>query len=171
MSQPAIRPNRQKSTDDIIIELAAADLSAEEISRRIGGVITPARVMLRTRELLKAGDWLDLAQKEQALLRILHMNVMEMREEALTVDSAKLQLAYIKEILERLDKRRATTDENLNTYNANVGRQIGSIVDEALAYMQGALREQIDPVKWRELVEEAMTIAWTRIAAKQAVEQ
>ena len=58
------------SVDEQLIAYAVMDLSPEEISGRIGGVLSPARVRLRVNDLLTSGDWLTDAQKERALLSI-----------------------------------------------------------------------------------------------------
>jgi hypothetical protein len=158
---------RGKSVDDQLIELAAMEISAEEISRRLGGAITPPRVRQRVSDLLTAGDWLTDVQKERALIRILHMNLMAMRGDELNVDNAKLQLQYANVLLDRLDKRQAVTSEQLETYNSNVGRTLGEVVIHALAYMKGALSGEIDSQRWDILVEEAMLSARQAIAAKQ----
>lgn len=158
---------RGKSVDDQLIELAAMEISAEEISRRLGGAITPARVRQRVSDLLTAGDWLTDVQKERALIRILHMNLMAMRGEELNADNAKLQLQYANVLLDRLDKRQAVTSQQLETYNANVGRTLGEVVIHALAYMKGALSAEIDAQRWDLLVEDAMLSARQAIAAKQ----
>lgn len=158
---------RGKSVDDQLIELAAMEISAEEISRRLGGAITPPRVRQRVSDLLTAGDWLTDVQKERALIRILHMNLMAMRGDELNVDNAKLQLQYANVLLDRLDKRQAVTSEQLETYNSNVGRTLGEVVIHALAYMKGALSGEIDSQRWDILVEEDMLSARQAIAAKQ----
>jgi hypothetical protein len=86
------------------------------------------------------------------------------------LDAMKLQLAYIDRIFERYNRRKAATDEELGTWNQNVGREIGAIVDETLAYMKGALRGEIDGQSWEALKLEAMQHAWHRIEAKQQTE-
>lgn len=159
--------NRGKSVDDQLIELAAAEVSAEEISRRLGGAITPARVHQRVTDLLNAGDWLTDVQKERALIRILHMNLMQMRDTELNVDNAKLQLQYANVLLANLEKRQTATAGQLETYNSNVGRTLGQVVLHALGYIKGALSAEIDPARWDAIVEEAMIDARKQIQAKQ----
>ncbi|GAB2702036.1 hypothetical protein BKA24_001733 [Microbacterium marinum] len=179
--------NRGKTLDDTLIELSTAGLSRAEISRRIGGVLTPERVDERLNALLEAPDWLSDAKQERALLQLVRLNLMDLRadldgykESVLRGtdelsgprrdaynDNLKLQLAYIDRIFTRYDKRARATDEDLNTWSVNVGRELGSIVDEALAYMKGALRGEIAATEWDQLKIEAMQHAWSRIEEKQ----
>lgn len=169
MGELQVRLGRGKSIDDALIEAGVLGLSAEETSERIGRVLTPMRVMQRTRELAKSGNWLDEAEKEALLLKILQKRVVELQEER-ELDSIKVQASMVKDLLVQLNKRRAALDTDLNTYSANVGRQLGQVVDLALTYMKGALREEVDPEKWDGLVMEALLVAQREIEKKQVEE-
>lgn len=160
------RYGRELSIDDQLIQGAARGLSAEDISRDIGGILTPARVMVRTRELLKAGDWLEDKEQEQALLIVLRNRVHDLRN-ATDLDSIKVQANIIKELLAQLDKRAKSNTADLNTYNANVGRHLGHVVDLVLSYMRGAFHKQIDVEQWDERIQEALVIAANEIEKKQ----
>lgn len=159
--------NRQASLDDLIIELAASGKSCEDISQRLGGTISPARVKLRMDQILSAPDWLTKAQQEEALIRLLQVGIVELRDNP-TLDAAKLLRLQINDVLDRLRERGRATEQDLQTWNANVGRELGRIVDKALSYMQGALREQVDPQTWERVKIEAMEMAWQDIRAGQA---
>ena len=160
------RFGREMSIDDQLIAGAARGLSAEDISREIGGIMSPARVMVRTRELLRAGDWLEEKEQEQALLIVLRNRVYELQK-AKDLDSIKVQASIIKDLLAQLDKRAKANEVDLNTYSANVGRQLGHVVDLVLTYMRGAMREEIDLEKWDASIEEAMVLAVAEIQKKQ----
>ncbi len=160
---------REMTLDDQLITGAARGLSPEDISREIGGVMSPARVMVRTRELLRAGDWLEEKESEQALLIVLRNRVYELQK-AKDLESIKVQASIIKELLTQLDKRQKANEVDLNTFNANVGRVLGQVVDRTLAYMRGAFREEIDVEKWDEALEEALIMAQSEIEKHQAVE-
>jgi hypothetical protein len=163
-----IKLGKNRSIDDALLEAAVMDLSAEETSARLNGVLSPARVMVRWKELLRSNTWLEAAEREQALLRVLQKNLVDLQNaELMGAEGFKIQLSYIRQLFERLDKRQAATEEQLNTYNENVGRQLGRVVDMTLKYMQGALREVIEPAKWDELVQEALVMAQVEIAKKQ----
>ena len=163
------RFGRELSIDDQLIMGAARDMSPEDISRELDGALTPARVMVRTRELLKEPDWLTEKQQEQALLIVLRNRVYELQK-AKDLDSIKVQAGIIKDLLTQLDKRSKANEADLSTYNANVGRQLGHVVDLVLTYMRGSMRDDIDLEKWDEALEEALVIAQSEITKKQAVE-
>lgn len=155
--------------DDKMLSMADSR-SPKEISQALGGVITPTRVAARIKELLESRDWLTEAQQDQMVsmkMRKVLARLEENSQNFITDDNAKVQLAYLKAIGDRLDKRRAATEVDLERYSQNVGRQLGRVVDETLTYMRGALREQINPDEWDDLVQEAMQIAWQRIEEKQ----
>lgn len=157
---------RELSIDDQLIMGAARGLSPEDISREIGEVMTPARVMVRTRELLRSGDWLEQKEQEQALLTTLRNRVYELQKRD-DLDSIKVQASIIKDLLAQLDKRQKANETDLNTYNANVGRQLGHVVDLALTYVRGSFRDQIEPTRWAEVIQEAMVMAASEIEKKQ----
>jgi hypothetical protein len=166
--QGTVLLGKGKSIDDALLEAAVMDLSAEETSARLRGALSPARVMLRWKELLRSNTWLEAAEREQALLRVLQSNLVDLQSaEGLGADGYKIQLSIIRELFARLDKRQAATQEELNTYNQNVGAVLGRVVDMSLSYMKGALRDQVDPEKWDELTQEALVIAWNEIEKKQ----
>lgn len=157
---------RELSIDDQLIMGAARDMSPEDISREIGGILTPARVMVRTRELLRASDWLTEKESEQALLIVLRNRVFELQK-AKDLDSIKVQASIIKDLLAQLEKRSKANEHDLTTYNANVGASLGRVVDLALGYMRGAFREDIDMDKWDAALEEALVVAQNEIEKKQ----
>ncbi len=163
------RFGREMSLDDQLIMGAARDLSPEDVSREIGGIMSPARVMIRTRELLRSPDFLDEKQKEQALLLVLRNRIYELQN-AKDLDSIKVQASLIKDLLTQIDKRSKANEHDLNTFNANVGRWLGHVVDLVLTYMRGAMREDIDLEKWDASIEEALVMATNEIAKRQAVE-
>lgn len=170
MSQIKVSLRGGQSIDDALLQAAVLGLSAEETSTRIGGVLSPARVMIRTREMLAGGNWLEDAERERAILRLLEKNLIDLNNQYLDMDNAKVQLAYAKELFDRLDKRKAATETDLNTYDENVGRQMGHVVDVVFAYVGGRVigrTEPITPEEWRELLEEGMEMARYEIGTKQ----
>lgn len=170
MSQKRVSLRGGQSIDDALLQAAVLGLSAEETSTRIGGILSPARVMIRTREMLAGGNWLEDAERERAILRLLEKNLIELNNTFLDMDNAKVQLAYAKELFGRLDKRMAATETDLTTYDENVGRQMGHVVDIVLAYVGGRVvgrTEAITPDEWRGLIEEGMEMARYEIGTKQ----
>jgi len=153
--------------DERILSLAD-HMSPEQISRELGDVVTPARVALRIHELLKAQDWLSLAEQDRLVTYKMRKILTKLEGQYMDLDSAKVQVKVLQAIGTRLDKRAAATTEDLQTYNANVGRTLGRVVDLALTYMKGALREQVDPELWDSLVMDALEQARREIERGQS---
>ncbi|MEF9944106.1 MAG: hypothetical protein RR758_07985, partial [Burkholderiaceae bacterium] len=133
--------------------------SPEEISARLGGVITPERVAAQKEKLLTSKKWVDSAQKEELVLHRLGVILAQLESQYLDLDNAMVQLRFLKEIGNRLDKRRAATQVDLETYDMNVAREMTRAYDIALGYMKGALRGEVDPETWDELSREALAHA------------
>lgn len=167
MSEIQVKLGRGKSIDDSLLEGAVMGLSAEEISERIAGALTPARVMVRLRQMFTGGTRLDDAERELAILRLLEKNLVDLNRMMLDKDIATVQLQYAKELMNRLAARRKLAEEDINSHNAAIGRELGHVVDLVLVFMKGALREKVDPQKWDELVLDAMAMAQLEIEKHQ----
>lgn len=140
--------------------------SAEEISRRLGGVVTPERVAALKEQLLGSKNWVTAAQQDELVLYRLRNILAQLEERYLDLDSAMVQLRLLKEIGNRLDKRREATQIDLETYDANVAREMTRAYDIALGYMKGALRGEIDPDIWDEVARDALAHAGREVAKK-----
>lgn len=140
--------------------------SADEISRRLGGVITPERVAAQKEVLLTSKKWVTEAQQEELVLYRLRTILAQLEERFLDNDNAMVQLRFLKEIGARIDKRREATTVDLETYDLNVAREMTRVYDIALGYMKGALRGEIDPETWDALAREALAHAGREVAQK-----
>lgn len=155
---------------DATILTHASSSSPEDISKMLGGMISPAKVAAHTQTLLKSKDWLTQVQEEQLVLWELRQTLVQLKDKFLDVDNAKLRLAFLKEIAGRLDKRSSANEVDLNTLYANQGRIMGQAYDIALTYIRAAFREEIDPEKWDEVKGEALRHAQRELAKYEAVE-
>lgn len=145
--------------------LSHADSSSpEEISKMLGGMISPAKVAAHTQALLKSKDWLTQTQEEQLVLWELRRTLLQLKDRFMDADMAKVRLAYLKEISARLDKRSGALEVDLNTLYANQGRIMGQAYDIALTFIKGAFREEIDAAKWDEVKGEALRHAQAELA-------
>ncbi|WP_217181632.1 hypothetical protein [Streptomyces sp. AC495_CC817] len=144
--------------------------SAEEISRRLGHVITPERVAAQKEQLLTSKKWLTATQEEELVLYRMRNVLAQLEEQFLDLDNASVQLRYLKEIGNRLDKRREATQFDLETYDLNVAREMTRVYEIALGFMKGALRGEIDPDVWDEVAREALAHAGAEVA-KKAIEE
>lgn len=149
--------------------------SPEEISRRLGGVITPERVAAQKETLLASKKWLTATQEEDLVIHRMRAIVAKFeeqfhRESYPDKEMALVQLRFLKEIGNRLDKRREATQVDLETYDMNVAREMTRAYDIALGYMKGALRGEVDPETWDTLAREALAHAGREVA-KKAIEE
>ncbi len=167
MSQIAIRPPNK--VDETILRLADSH-SFEEISKRLGGIVSPASVGARLHFLLKSKNHLDQLEQMQLNEWKLKNLLVELEGKYHDDNNVKLQLQLIKEILKRLDARAAATDTDLNQLYANQGRIMSQAFDIALSYMKGALRDEINPEVWDEVREEALRHAEAELDSRTAIE-
>ena len=144
--------------------------SPEEISQRLGGVITPERVAAQKETLLASKQWLTATQEEELVLYRMRNILSQLEGQYLDMENAMVQLRFLKEIGSRLDKRREATQIDLETYDMNAARQMVAAYDIAIGYMKGALRSEVDPEVWDELAKEALSHAGREVA-KKAVEE
>lgn len=145
-------------------------MSFEEMSNELGGVIKPAAIAAKLSDLLKAPDWMSAAQEDRLLTIRLSQILATLEERFQDVENMTLQLKLLKELGNRLDKRQAATQVDLNSWNQNVGRELGRIVDQSFAFMRGALRDEIEPERWDELQREALMFAKKEIAKKEVAD-
>jgi hypothetical protein len=153
------------------ILLLADHMSPEEISRELGGVISPARVRLRKDELVKSHTWLERADEDFIVTWKLRRVLAKLEGQHFDLDNAKVQLSFLKAIGDRLDKRKAASEAELNALYGNQARIMGRAIDMALSYMKGALRGAVDPELWDEALKEGLYHAQAELDRHQAVEQ
>lgn len=151
--------------------LAMADQSPEEISRRLNGVIRPRAVAARLVALTDMPDWLTAQRQDRVLTLRMQAILDQLEARGFDNDNAKTRLAVLKELGNRLDKRAAATNADLNTLYDNQGRIMAQAYDIALSYMKGALRDEIDPDRWDELSAEALKHAQTELTKHEAIEK
>ena len=147
----------------------ADHMSPEQISEKLGGTLSPAKVRLRIEELVGTTFWLDDAKREQITLWKMHRlleRIENMIGAEFDLDNMKLQLATLKEIGNRLDKRRAALDVDLERYDRNVALEMVRVFDLSMAYLKGALRGDIDPDHWDQAVRDALMHAQAEVMKK-----
>lgn len=154
------------AADDAILRYVNSH-SPEEISHMLNGIISPERVMSRTQELLKSRGWLTLQQRQTNNHLQLSALLAKLQERYLDLDTAKVILATIKELFKQNEALGRATDEDLNKLYGNQGAIMARVVDGALGYMRGALREHVPAELWDTLLEEAMAHARDEIAKHQ----
>jgi hypothetical protein len=164
VARPANRAN------DAILSLAASH-SPEEISVALGNTVSPATIAAHTQTLLKSKNWLTAIQEDRLITIRLNNLLADLERRAWDIDNVKVRLSILKEIGNRLDKRTAATDEDLNKLYGNQGRIMGQAFDLALSYMKGALREAVDPEQWEMLKSEGLRNAQLELSRYQAEDE
>lgn len=147
----------------------AASMSPDELSRSIEGLMTPVQVAAHVKKLLADRDWLTDAEQDNLITLKLQAILVKLETQFQDNENLELQLKFLKEIGNRLDKRRAATEVDLNTLYGNTGRLMAELFDMVVAYMRGALRDEIDGARWDELADEAMQHARHEIAKREAI--
>jgi hypothetical protein len=165
-----IAPRPANKIDDKILQLAD-NHSPEEISRALGGVISPAKVAAHTQTLLKSKNWLTAAQEDALISYKMKRILLTLEGRFMDNDNFSARLKLLKEIGGRLDKRETAKDADLNKLYNNQGRIMGQVVDLALTFMKGALRKEIDADQWDALVQEALRNAQAEIAKHEAIDE
>lgn len=130
--------------------------------------MTPVQVAAHVKRLLADKDWLSEAEQDNLITLKLQGILTKLEAKLEDYDNLGLQLKLLKEIGNRLDKRRSATQVDLTTYHANVGREMGRIFDLALSHMKGALSHAVDPDEWDDAAAAALQHAQTE-AMKKAV--
>lgn len=161
---------RKRSEVERKILRMSASHSPEEISRALGGTVSPARVAALTQTLLKQKNWLSSAQEDLQISWELRDVLDQMRNGFQDLDALKAQVTVLKLIGERLERRTRATQDDLNVLYANQGRIMAQAFDLALSYMKGALRDDIDPEKWDEAQREGLYHAQAELMKHQAKE-
>lgn len=156
--------------DETILRYADSH-SPEEISYMLGGIVSPTRIMSRTAELLKSKNWLDRQQRQQRLYLVLSTMLSNLQDKYLDINTAKVILATVKELFAQARELSATTEDDLNKLYGNQGIIMARVVDKALGYMRGALRDEVPAERWDELMAEALQYAREEIAAYEEIEE
>ena len=163
-------PLSSRSKFDARILSMADTHTAREISEQLNGVISPASVKLRIDELLDEHNVLSDIQREQLVMIRLSKIVAEWEKMAgISTDAAKLSLGYLREIANRLDKRAARTQIDLNTLYGNQGKIMAQAYDLALSYMQGRFADLVPKAMWDEVATEALMVAQEKLDQHTAV--
>lgn len=151
--------------DEKLLRLADHN-SPDEISRHLGGAISPARAAARIKELLKTRDWLSAAEQDEIVTWKMRQLLGSLEEAYFKGDlaSAKIQLDFLKAIGDRLDKRRAATEDEKNALYMNqatiVFQAIKAMIDvakldsEARAALREALPEAVYVLQARNVGQE-----------------
>ena len=155
------------SIEDKMLAYAASH-SPAEISRLLGGVVTPEEVASRTVRLLHDRDWLSLAQKRQLAYIEMQEIVASFRDWARdgSKDAAEIVLRGTQQIMKFLDKDQASLSEMQVTITAAYAARMGEAISLALDALLSLLRTKGLEISDEEMVEAlkvVMPIAFNEI--------
>jgi hypothetical protein len=146
--------------DQVIIRYADT-LSAEMISFKLDGDMTPEQVLARRQQLLEIPDALTALQQDQLISLKMRQLVVELEEMPRTARNAEVILRGLEGIGKRLDQRISTNTEDLEKHYAFEGQALLGAVVAALAHMRGSLTgaDKISETEWDAHMEKALRFA------------
>lgn len=145
--------------------------SPSEISRELGGALSPARVAAHTKALLKSQDWLTEAEQDAIVTWKMRRILGDLEGRFLDMENAKVQLQLLKAIGDRLDKRRAATDDEKNALYGNQAQLMYEAVQLAVGKAVLAIQHahpDVDEDVARQALKEALPEAVYIISSRNA---
>lgn len=140
--------------DTTLLSLAARNKSAEEMGREVG--ISPARALVRVKELLAARDiWTDIEQK-QLLLQDLYELKDQLKEQSksfLEPKGAAVLLRTITAIGDILDKQGRISEAELTTITQTQARALVELMHAGYGRAEELLAEKYPFVNLIEIKE------------------
>lgn len=146
---------------DAILVRYADTLSAEAISYKIDGILTPRQVMQRIDQLVEVPDRLTMLQQDQLVTLKMRQIVVELEELPRTTRNAEVMLSGLEKIGVRLDKRTEATEKELKSLYAFQGTVLLDAVEIAMAHMRNALTQgnPVAEAQWDDAKESALRFA------------
>jgi hypothetical protein len=138
--------------DEVLIQYADT-LSAEAISFKIEGALTPAQVRQRIADILATPDWLTAVQQDQLVTQKMRLLVSKLEELPLTARTAEVMLAGLRAVGERLDKRQAANEADLNRHYAFEGVMLLENLESALGAILEYLGDNLSPAEHDTAIE------------------
>ena len=155
---------------DALIVRYADSMSPAQIAFKLQGAMSPEQVMVRIGQLLDSPDWLTNAQQDQLVTLKMRQLVVELEEMPRTTRNAEVLLRGLEAVGDRLDKRRAATEEDLSQLYAFQGTVMVDAIEKALAHMRGALTgaNKISALEWDTALAQAMLFAQMEVAKHES---
>ena len=122
--------------DKVIIRYGDT-LSAEAISFKLEGVLSPIQVKQRLDRLLQVPDALTAIQQDQMVTLKMRIIIAELEEQVRTTRNAEVMLAGLERIGNRLDKRKEANEAELQKHYAFEANALVDGVIAALGHLRG----------------------------------
>jgi hypothetical protein len=155
---------------DAILIRYADTASAAELSFRVQGALNPKQVLTRIDMLLEVPDRLTQLQQEQLLMLKLRQLIVNLEEMTLTPRVAEVLRGTIDSLFARLDKRVASSTQELNQLYAFQGVAMLESITEALNFMKGILSSEYDVPEdaWDNAMVQGIRHAQMKLASYEA---
>lgn len=149
--------------------------SAEALSFRIKGLLSPAQCAARLTILLDTPDWLTAAQQDQLVTQKMRMLVVKLEEMMVDTPNARIAEvlgAQLERIGTRLDKRSEATEKDLTTLYAFQGSVLLEAVTISLNHMKTALTggDEIAEAAWDAALESAIRLAQIELSRHEELD-
>lgn len=155
--------------DQILIRYGDT-LSAQALSYKIQGILTPEQVMARIAYLVETPDRLTQLQQDQLVTLKMRQIVVELEELPRTTRNAEVILQGLEKIGNRLDRRQESTERELSSLYAFQGTVLLDAINVAMAHMRGALTKgsALAEEQWDNALESAIRFAQIELSKHEA---
>ena len=155
--------------DQILIRYGDT-LSAQALSYKIQGILTPEQVMARIAYLVETPDRLTQLQQDQLVTLKMRQIVVELEELPRTTRNAEVILQGLEKIGNRLDRRQESTERELSSLYAFQGTVLLDAINVAMAHMRGAITQgnELAEEQWDNALESAIRFAQIELSKHEA---
>ncbi|MGN6325830.1 hypothetical protein [Pseudolysinimonas sp.] len=164
------RPLANGPIDRKLLAGAADGLSPRELSRLVGGIVTPEEAAQRVRDLLESRNWLTFFEQEQLALESINemLTMLRTMANAGSLDAVKVSLSAIKLKLDTLAKNRISPEQAANIIREGQARIMLSAIQMAMLEASRTLASQygVEPTEVRETVMLALPAAVETVEAR-----
>ena len=157
--------------DQILIRYGDT-LSAQALSYKIQGILTPEQVMARIAYLVETPDRLTQLQQDQLVTLKMRQIVVELEELPRTTRNAEVILQGLEKIGNRLDRRQESTERELSSLYAFQGTVLLDAINVAMAHMRGAITQgnELAEEQWDNALESAIRFAQIELSKHEVSE-
>lgn len=146
-------------------------MSAQALSAKIEGRLSPEQVMSRIATLLDVPDRLTALQQDQLVTLKMRNLVANLESMTLTARVAEVLVRALEAVGNRLEKRQQSTEKELSTLYAFQGKVMLDAINVAMAHMRGALTQgnPLAEEEWDNALESAIRYAQIELSKHEEV--
>lgn len=157
---------------DKVLLRYADSRSPAELSLITGGMLTPEECAARVSMLLEQGDWLTRTQQDALVTMKMRMLISEMEDQPRTTRNAEVLIRALEVLGNRLDKRAAATEQDLQRLYSWQGELLIDAIVNVLTHMRRRLPDvaAIPEHEWRQVVDEGIRRAGALFASHESTD-